>query len=160
MRNLYFVYTKRNILGPPQIINYPDRGPELGSSIWWKCLISGPAPGRRLGLWKKSGPKMGSEAPGWPKMYQKWPKRRSDDTADSIVKPMENEESAKRSKNKINDLIKKPYKTLLKMRFGIKMDIQLDRFYCKTNGKWETCEKRDPVFIKKPYKTLLKCDFA
>ncbi len=33
---------------------------------------------------------------------------------------MENEESAKRSKNKINALIKKPYKTLLKMRFGMK----------------------------------------
>jgi len=48
---------------------------------------------------------------------------------------MENEESAKGSKNKIHALIKKPYKTLLKMRFGIKTDIQLDRFYCKTNGK-------------------------
>ena len=25
----FFVYTKKN-LGPPQVINYPDRGPELG----------------------------------------------------------------------------------------------------------------------------------
>ncbi len=29
---LFRIY-ERNILGPPQIINYPDRGPELGSSI-------------------------------------------------------------------------------------------------------------------------------
>ena len=29
----FFRIYEKNILGPPQIINYPDRGPELGSSI-------------------------------------------------------------------------------------------------------------------------------
>ena len=29
VRNFFFVYTKKNIPGPPQVINYPDRGPEL-----------------------------------------------------------------------------------------------------------------------------------
>ena len=58
----YFVYTK-NILGPPQIINYPDRGPELGGPVLRKFTLGWAGPTRRLGLWKNSGPEMGPEAP-------------------------------------------------------------------------------------------------
>ena len=43
---------------------------------------------------------------------------RPDDIADSIVKPMENEEITKRNRNKIHVFIKKPYKTLLKCDFA------------------------------------------
>ena len=61
MRN-FFVYTK-NIPGPPQIINYPDRGPELGGPILRKLTLSRAGQTRRLGLWRNSGPEMGPEAP-------------------------------------------------------------------------------------------------
>ncbi len=72
---LFFVYTK-NTSGPSEIINYPDRGPELGSSIWWILPFGWGCPTRRLGLWKNSGPEMGSDAPKWSKIpkYRKWPK--------------------------------------------------------------------------------------
>ena len=58
----FFVYTK-NIPGPPQVINYPDRGPELGSPILKKFTLGWAGPTRRLGRWKNSGPEMGPEAP-------------------------------------------------------------------------------------------------
>ncbi len=47
---------------------------------------------------------------------------------------MENEQSAKGSKNKIHALIK-TFQNPAEMRFGMEIDIQLVRFYCKTNGK-------------------------
>ena len=59
---LFFGYPK-NIPGPPQIINYPDRGPELGGPILKKFTLGSAGPTRRLGLWRNSGPEMAPEAP-------------------------------------------------------------------------------------------------
>ena len=59
---LFFGYPK-NIPGPPQIINYPDRGPELGGPILRKFTLGWAGPTRRLGLWKNSGPETGPEVP-------------------------------------------------------------------------------------------------
>ena len=75
-------------------------------------------------------------------MDQKLPKRCSNDRADSIVKPMENEENAQKEHIILSKYFKKPYKTLLKCAFGSEMDVIFARIYCKTNGKWYILRKR------------------
>ena len=35
----FFLYIQKNIPGPPQITNYPDRGPELGGPILRKFTL-------------------------------------------------------------------------------------------------------------------------
>ena len=63
LSGIFFGYPKKNIPRPPQIINYPDRGPELGGPILRKFTLGWAGPTRRLGLWRNSGPEMGLEAP-------------------------------------------------------------------------------------------------
>ena len=140
LKHFHFVYTK-NTFGPSEIINYPGRGPELGSSIWWKSHLSSGGQRRRLGLWKKSGPEMGSAVPKWPKWHRKGPKRRSTDSADSIVKPMETSLSHDKGHREWTELVPTPYKTCLFLYSGRNVDTEWHRFYCKTNGNCQFLEK-------------------
>ena len=53
---------------PPQIINYPDRGPELGGPISRKFTLGWAGPTRRPGLWTVNGTWGTTMTQSWSKM--------------------------------------------------------------------------------------------